>query len=110
MQGFAFNLRRPQFADQRVRRAFNLAFDFEDINRTIFYGLYQRVDSYFFGTELASSGLPEGRERAILESLGEGVPRSVFTTPYSNPAAAALTRCARTSAKRCAFSPRRASS
>jgi microcin C transport system substrate-binding protein len=86
MQGFAFNLRRPLFADARVRRAFNLAFDFEDINRTLFYGLYERVDSFFFGTELASSGLPEGRERAILESLGEAVPRAVFTTPFKNPA------------------------
>jgi microcin C transport system substrate-binding protein len=85
MQAFVFNLRRPKFQDERVRRAFNLAFDFEDINRTIFYGLYERIDSYFFGTELASSGLPEGREKAILESVKEKVPPSVFTTPYKNP-------------------------
>jgi microcin C transport system substrate-binding protein len=85
MQAFVFNLRRPRFSDRRVRRAFNLAFDFEDTNRTLFYGLYQRVDSYFFGTELASSGLPEGLEREILESLKDKVPGSVFTTPYANP-------------------------
>ncbi len=85
MQGFVFNLRRPQFQDQRVRRAFNLAFDFEETNRTLMYGLYTRVSSYFFGTELASSGLPEGRERVILEALRDKVPASVFTTPYTNP-------------------------
>jgi len=85
MQAFAFNLRRPQFQDQRVRRAFNLAFDFEETNRTLMYGLYQRVDSYFFGTELASSGLPEGREKQILDELKELVPARVFTTPYANP-------------------------
>ena len=85
MQAFAFNLRRPKFQDWRVRRAFNLAFDFEDINRTLFYAAYKRVDSYFAGTELASSGLPQGQELAILESVRDKVPASVFTTPYANP-------------------------
>jgi microcin C transport system substrate-binding protein len=85
MQAFVLNLRRARFQDERVRRAFNLAFDFEDINRTIFYGLYQRTDSFFAGTELASSGLPEGREREILDSVRDKVPASVFTTPYENP-------------------------
>lgn len=85
MQALAFNTRRDKFKDERVRRAFNLAFDFEEFNRTLFYGLYQRVNSYFFGTELASSGLPEGRELAILESVRDKIPASVFTTPYQNP-------------------------
>jgi microcin C transport system substrate-binding protein len=85
MQGFAFNLRRPKFADARLRRAFNYAFDFEDINKTIFYGLYQRIDSWFSGTELASSGLPQGLELQLLESLRDKVPAQVFTTPYANP-------------------------
>ena len=85
MQALAFNTRRDDFKDQRVRRAFNLAFDFEEFNRTLFYGLYQRIDSFFFGTELASSGLPDGRELAILESVRDAVPASVFTSPYKNP-------------------------
>ncbi|WP_407519403.1 extracellular solute-binding protein [Methylobacterium oryzisoli] len=85
MQAFTFNLRRQKFADPRVRRALNLAFDFEDMNRTLFYGLYTRIDSYFFGTELASSGLPEGREREILDSVKDKVPARVFTEPYRNP-------------------------
>lgn len=85
MQAFVFNLRRPRFQDQRVRRAFNLAFDFEETNRTLFYGLYQRIDSFFYGTELAASGLPEGLERDILESVRDKVPATVFTAPYTNP-------------------------
>jgi microcin C transport system substrate-binding protein len=85
MQAFVFNLRRTKFQDERVRRAFNFAFDFEDINRTIFFGQYQRIDSYFFGTELASSGLPDEQELAVLESVRGKVPPSVFTTPYKNP-------------------------
>jgi microcin C transport system substrate-binding protein len=85
MQGYAFNLRRPLFADVRLRRAFNYAYDFEEQNRQLSFGDYQRDNSYFDGTELASSGLPEGKELEILETLRDKVPPEVFTTPYKNP-------------------------
>ena len=85
MQGFVLNLRRDQFKDARLRRAFNYAFDFEEMNKQLFYGQYQRINSYFDGTELASSGLPEGQELQILETVRDKVPPEVFTTPYSNP-------------------------
>jgi microcin C transport system substrate-binding protein len=85
MQAFVFNLRRATFTDPRVRRAFNFAFDFEDMNRTLFFGQYKRITSFFHGLELASSGLPEGQELAILEKLRDKVPPEVFTTPYKNP-------------------------
>ncbi len=85
MQAFAFNIRRPKFADPRLRRAFNYAFDFEEMNKQIFYGQYQRVDSYFAGTELAATGLPGGRELELLETVRDKVPPEVFTTPYANP-------------------------
>jgi microcin C transport system substrate-binding protein len=85
MQGFAFNIRRGKFKDARVRRAFNFAYDFEEMNKQIFFGQYRRITSYFDGTELASSGLPEGRELEILQKLRDKVPPELFTTPYSNP-------------------------
>ena len=85
MQAFAFNTRRDKFKDPRVRRAFNFAFDFEEMNKQIFFGQYKRIDSYFEGTELASTGLPEGAELEILETVRDKVPPEVFTTPYTNP-------------------------
>jgi microcin C transport system substrate-binding protein len=85
MQGYAFNVRRSKFSDPRVRRAFNYALNFEDLNKQIFFGQYKRVNSYFEGLELASSGLPQGAELAILETVRDQVPPEVFTTPYSNP-------------------------
>lgn len=85
MQAFAINLRREKFKDQRVRRALNLAFDFDEMNKTVFYGAYKRIGSYFEGTELASSGLPEGLEKDILDSVKDKIPASVFTTPFVNP-------------------------
>jgi microcin C transport system substrate-binding protein len=85
MQAFAFNVRRAKFQDQRVRRAFNLAFDFEEMNRQIFFGQYKRIASYFEGTELAATGLPAGKELAILETVRDKVPAALFTAAYSNP-------------------------
>jgi microcin C transport system substrate-binding protein len=85
MQAFVMNLRRDQFKDARLRRAFNYAFDFEEMNKQLFYSQYQRINSYFEGTELASSGLPEGRELQILEAVRDKVPAEVFTTSYTNP-------------------------
>ncbi len=85
MQAFAFNTRRDKFKDARVRLAFNYAFNFEAMNRQLFFDQYTRITSYFQGTELASSGLPEGLELEILETVRGEVPPEVFTTAYSNP-------------------------
>jgi microcin C transport system substrate-binding protein len=85
MQGFVLNTRREKFGDPRVRLALNYAFDFEEMNKQLFFGQYQRIGSYFDGTELASSGLPEGKELEILETVRDKVPAEVFTKPYKNP-------------------------
>ncbi|RJF75159.1 extracellular solute-binding protein [Rhodopseudomonas palustris] len=85
MQAFVLNTRRDMFKDARVRRAFNYAFDFEEMNKQLFYGQYKRINSYFEGTELASSGLPQGDELAILETVRDKVPAELFTQAYSNP-------------------------
>jgi microcin C transport system substrate-binding protein len=87
MQCFVFNVRRPQFQDRRVRKAFALAFDFEWANKNLFFGQYARVGSYFQGTELAApADLPQGRELEILNEVKDQVPPEVFTTVHTNPA------------------------
>ncbi len=87
MQAFVFNIRRDKFKDPRVRRAFNYAFDYEEMNKQIFFGQYKRIASYFEGSELASSGLPEGKELEILETVRDKVPPELFTQEYTNPVA-----------------------
>jgi microcin C transport system substrate-binding protein len=85
MQGFAMNIRRPLFQDRRVREALGYAFDFEWSNKNLFYGQYTRTASYFSNSELASRGLPEGEELAILEKYRGHIPDEVFTKPYMPP-------------------------
>jgi microcin C transport system substrate-binding protein len=85
MQAFWFNTRRGKFADRQVRQALAYAFDFEWTNTNLFYGQYTRTRSFFSNSELASTGLPGGRELEILEAYRERVPEEVFTTPYAPP-------------------------
>jgi microcin C transport system substrate-binding protein len=79
------NLRRPLFQDARVREALGLVFDFEWMNANLFYGSYARTTSYFSNSELASSGLPEGREKEILERYRGRIPEQVFTSEFKLP-------------------------
>ncbi|MBW7469961.1 extracellular solute-binding protein [Marinobacter sp. M216] len=85
MQGFAFNTRREVFSDPRVREALAYGFDFEWANKNLFYGQYTRTDSYFENSDLASSGLPQGRELEILEPYRDQLGGDVFTEEYQAP-------------------------
>ena len=85
MQGFLINTRRDKFKDPRVRQALTWAFDFESMNKNVFFGQYKRINSYFSGSELASSALPTGKELDILETVKGEVPDEVFTKEYKLP-------------------------
>jgi microcin C transport system substrate-binding protein len=86
MQGYVFNLRQDKFKDPRVREALGYAFDFEWINKNLMYDSYERIDSYFHGEQdLASSGLPTGKELALLEPYRDQLPEEVFTKEYHPP-------------------------
>src|SRR5690606_33481297 len=85
MQGFVLNTRRPQFRDRKVREALTWAFDFETMNRTLFYDSYTRTDSYFEAGELESDGLPTGKELEILEPFRDQLPPEVFTKEFTLP-------------------------
>lgn len=85
MQGFMFNTRRDVFKDVRVRHAIAMLMDFEWMNANLFYGQYTRSASYFSNSELASSGLPQGAELALLEPFRSQLPASVFDTPFTLP-------------------------
>ena len=85
MQGFIYNTRREIFSDARVREALAYAFDFEWTNKNLFFGQYSRTESYFSNSELASRGVPEGRELEILAPYRDELPPRVFTEAYDPP-------------------------
>jgi microcin C transport system substrate-binding protein len=85
MQAFVLNMRRPLFQDARVREALGYAFDFEWSNKQFAYGSYKRSDSFFSNSELASSGVPSGRELEILKKFKGQVPDDLFTKPFTLP-------------------------
>lgn len=86
MQAWVMNSRRAPFDNPLVREALAYAFDFEWTNKNLFFGQYTRTRSYFSNSELASQGLPTGKELAILEQYRGRVPEEVFTQEYAPPA------------------------
>ncbi|KAA8995257.1 ABC transporter substrate-binding protein [Affinibrenneria salicis] len=74
----AFNIKRPLFADRRVRQALSLLFDFNWMNKALYYQSWQRTDSYFQNTDYAARGEPDAAERAWLTPLADQIPPEVF--------------------------------
>jgi len=77
-QAFIFNLRREKFKDARVREAIGLMFNFEWSNKTLFYGLYDRINSFWGNSYLEAVGLPSAEELAILQPLADILPAGVL--------------------------------
>lgn len=84
-QTITVNLRLDKFKDIRVRKALDLVYDFEWMNKNLFYNAYQRNDSYFQIKEMNASGVPEGAELELLEPYRDQLPESVFTEAYVPP-------------------------
>ncbi|MEL6677753.1 MAG: extracellular solute-binding protein [Pseudomonadota bacterium] len=78
-QGWWFNMRRDKFEDPRVRRAIAMMFNFEWSNRTLFYDLYERTNSFWENSTVKAVGRPSEAELALLEPLREHIPDGVFS-------------------------------
>jgi len=87
VSGFAFNARRPLFADSRVREALASMFDFEWINANLYAGAFQRSEGFFDDSELSSIGRPASeRERALLAPFPGAVREDVMEGRWRAPA------------------------
>jgi microcin C transport system substrate-binding protein len=85
IQGLTFNVQSPVFSDWRVRRAVSYFFDFQWMNKNLFYGQYRRLKSYFQSTDYAATGLPSTEELSILEPIRDKIPQEVFTEEFNPP-------------------------
>ncbi len=88
-QGFWINMRKEKFQDVRVRQAIGRMFNFEWSNEQLFYGLYDRTDSFFENTDLQAEGIPEGAELAVLEEFRDQLDPAIFSGPAFVPAESA---------------------
>ncbi|MGM3174243.1 extracellular solute-binding protein [Dickeya lacustris] len=77
-----FNIQRPLFSDSRVRQAIALAFDFDWMNKALFFNSYQRPSSFFQNTEYAAKGEPSEEELHWLTPLKDKLPAAVFGPAY----------------------------
>lgn len=68
-QGFVFNLNQEKFQDPLVRQAIGMMVNFEWMNETLFYGLYERPESFWDNSDLKAVGAPSADEIAILQPL-----------------------------------------
>ena len=102
MQAFALNIRRDKFRDPRVRRALNYAFDFEEMNKQIFFGQYKRISSYFDGTEeLLPADCRRARSWRFSKPCARKCRRKSSPSRIPIRSAAIPKRCARICARGC---------
>ena len=83
IQAYVMNTRREVFRDPRVREALGQLFDFEWLNKNLFFGVYTRTTSFFGNTAQESKGLPDAGELALLEPFRDKLPPSVFNEPFT---------------------------
>ncbi len=87
MLGFVFNLRRPAFQNEHVRKALATAFDFEWANRNLFDGAYTRTQSYWQNSSLSSLGKPaDQKELALLGDAVKKIPKNILDGKTEFPA------------------------
>jgi microcin C transport system substrate-binding protein len=85
-QAFLFNLRREQFKDVRVRQAIGMMFNFEWSDETLFYGIYDRLDSVWENSDMEAKGVPSPEEVALLQPLvDEGLLDAAILTSEPTP-------------------------
>jgi microcin C transport system substrate-binding protein len=82
LQSYQLNIRRPIFADVRVREAISLSYDFETNSR---YHRLKRSNSVFSNSVFAAEGLPSPGELKLLEPYRAELPERVFGPAYVAP-------------------------
>ena len=86
ISGFAFNARRPIFADPRAREGLATMFDFEWINANLYAGVYKRSKSFFDDSDLSAAGRPaSAKERALLAPFPGAVRDDILEGGWAPP-------------------------
>ena len=85
-QSFIINLRREKFEDVKVRKALGLMFNFEWSNKTLFYDLYARINSFWENSDMSATSFPSTEELNILKPLKNLLPEGVLSENVASAA------------------------
>ncbi len=86
MRALVMNTRKENLNDIRVRKALNLAFDFETLNRKLFYNGYQRTQGFYDNSYLSSTRIPANeKEKKILKPFLKNVEPEILDGTYILP-------------------------
>jgi len=86
MRALVYNTRRDIFADPQVRAALALVFDFEWVNTNFYYSAYKRTQSFYDGSELASTGIAASdAERSLLAAYPGVVDEEILANGFVAP-------------------------
>ncbi|MDF1846239.1 MAG: extracellular solute-binding protein [Parvibaculaceae bacterium] len=86
MRALVYNTRRAVFSDPKVRAALGLVFDFEWVNTNFYYSAYKRTQSFYDGSELASTGRPASDvERTLLAPYAGVVSDDIMANGFIAP-------------------------
>lgn len=78
VMGVTLNTRNPILADKRVRHALMVLMDFEWVNKSMYYGSYNRIYSYFTGHRFKIDSKPNAEELAVLHEYKDLLDPAVF--------------------------------
>lgn len=85
MQGWIMNQRKSIFKNRKTRKALATVLNFEQMNETLFFGQYKRLNTYFGGGVLSATGMPQGREKEILMEYKGKINDEIFDEEISLP-------------------------
>ncbi len=86
MKAMVFNTRRPQFQNKQVREALSHLFDFEWVNKNLYYNAYTRTQSFYDGSVLGSHNKPANEyETALLAKFPGAVSPEIMAKGYQAP-------------------------
>ncbi len=86
MLAFFFNTRRPVFQNPKTREALAMLFDFEWVNKNLFFDFYKRTGSFWQGSQLSALGVPANDlERELLAPFPDSVSEEVLEGTWQPP-------------------------
>lgn len=85
MRGIFMNTLKYPLDNINVRKALNYAYDYEWINKNLYFGNYKRCDSFFSNSPLSSGIVPSKEVQDIIKQVKPDADKEFLTSPFYFP-------------------------